>query len=242
MNTRRRSQPSETNTTMTNTTPSPTREVASPASISSNGNMADNTPPVHSVQNEGNPPVCDISDITVSSQMTLIEAKLQIQLLAAKNRELSENLLIARNHVEDLSDKLGHANLHLERSYNKNVQKGKNTFRKRLREADQQDHPEDQTNLIYINEVVSKIFKGHKFKPNGFHNWSQDPGSFCHTITSNGNIGWPREFPRERYWIENIVPMINAKYCNLVNNATQKMRARYISKYTEPANIVSRLC
>ena len=237
MNTQNRSQPSEMNLPTMNSA-----AMASPASISSNGNMADGTPPVHSVGNENNPPVCDLSDITVSTQMTLTEAKLQIQLLVAKNRELSENLLIVRNHVEDLSDKLGHANLHLERSYNKNLPKGKNTFRKRLREADQEDHPEDQMNVIYINEVVSKIFKGHKFKPNGFHNWSNDPGSFCHTITSNGNIGWPREFPRERYWIENIVPMINAKYCNLVNNATQKMRARYISKYSEPATCISRLC
>lgn len=243
MKTRSRSQPSETTSPATGSpaTAHPTMAsttTASPASISSNGNMADAAPPVHSVRDENNPAVCDLSDITVSTQMTLTEAKLQIQLLVAKNRELSENLIIHRNHVEDLSDKLGHANMHLERSY-KNAPKGKNTFRKRLREALHEDHPEDQMNVIYINEVVSKIFKGHKFKPNGFHNWSNDPGSFCHTITSNGNIGWPREFPKERYWDENIVPMINAKYCNLVNNATQKLRARYISTYSERTHCIS---
>ena len=88
--------------------------MASPRLISSNGNMADGTSPANPVRNKNNPAVCDLSDITVSTQMTLTEAKLQIQLLVAKNRELWENLLIAQNHVEDLSDKLGHANLHLE--------------------------------------------------------------------------------------------------------------------------------
>ena len=76
-------------------------------------------------------------------------------------------------------------------------------------------------------------------KNEGFYNWSTDPGLFCHTITSNGNIECPREFPRERYWMENIVPMINAKYCNLGNNTAQKMHARYISKYRGQATIFS---
>ena len=80
------------------------------------------------------------------------------------------------------------------------------------------EHAEDQMNVIYVNEIVTKLFQGHKFKSDGFHVWTMEPGSICHTIAQNGNIGWPREFPKKRYWSKNIVPSVNAKYCNLVNN------------------------
>eukprot|EP00957_Ditylum_brightwellii_P108409 8270282-Ditylum_brightwellii.AAC.1 len=83
--------------------------------------------------------------------------------------------------------------------------------------------------MIYVNELVTKIFQGYKFKPTSFHAWTpNDAGSVCHTVVSSGNIGWPNQFPRERYWTESIVPMINSKYCSLINNATQKMRDQFI--------------
>ncbi len=78
----------------------------SPASVNSNVNIEESTPPVQQVRRERHATVCDLSDITVSTHITLTEAKLQIQLLAAKNKELSENLILARNHAEDLNDKL----------------------------------------------------------------------------------------------------------------------------------------
>ena len=102
--------------------------------------------------------------------------------------------------------------------------RGKKQFSKQICE-EEIEHTKDQMNVIYVNEIVTKLFQGHKFKPDRFHLWTMEPGSICHTITQNGNIGWSREFPKERYWSENIVPMVNA---NLVNNITQQMQSRYI--------------
>ena len=185
-------------------------------------------PPMSTITNmnsvEG---VCDLSDITMSTNLTLAEAKLQIQLLRAKNKEISETIIHYRNNNEDLNVKLNIAHKHLERSFDTKTV-GKNLFTKRKRDG-KKDHQEDTMNMIYVNELVMKIFQGYKFKPTSFHAWTpSDAGSVCHTIVSSGNIGWPDQFPRERYWNESIVPMINSKYCSLINNATQKMRDQFI--------------
>ena len=37
--------------------------------------------------------------------------------------------------------------------------------------------------IIYVNEIVTKLFQGHKFKPDGFHLWTMEPGPIFHTIT-----------------------------------------------------------
>lgn len=207
----------------------PNTTMSSPTSVSSSVSLnkrSENTPPILAIQNRNHAAVCDLSDITVSTNISLSAAKMQIHVLLAKNKELSDNLIIYKNRAEDLTDKLSYANQHLERTYSCKS-RGKNQFSKRIRD-EEIEHAEDQMNVIYVNEIITKLFQGHKFKPEGFQLWTMEPGSICHTITQNGNIGWPREFPKERYWSENIVPMVNAKYCNLVNNVTQKMRSRYI--------------
>jgi hypothetical protein len=204
----------------------------SPASVTSNPSVDDDSqrtpPPMSTVGNmntvEG---VCDLSDITMTTNMTLAEAKLQIQLLRVKNKEITETIMRYRNNNEDLNDKLDIAQKHLERTYDTKPV-GKNLFQKRKR-IGKKDHREDTMNMIYVNELVTKIFQGYKFKPTSFHAWTpNDAGSVCHTVVSSGNIGWPDQFPRERYWTESIVPMINSKYCSLINNATQKMRDQFI--------------
>ena len=73
-----------------------------------------NTPPIRAIQNQNHAAVCDLSDITVSTNMTLSAAKMQIHVLLAKNRELSHDLIIYKNRAEDLTDKLIYANQHLE--------------------------------------------------------------------------------------------------------------------------------
>ena len=85
------------------------------------------------------------------------------------------------------------AHKHLERSKDMKYI-GKNLFAKRKRTSNR-DHQEDMMNIIYINELVTKIFQGYKFKPASFQAWNpSNSGSVCHTIVSSGNIGWPDQF------------------------------------------------
>ena len=211
-----------------------TLTMESPASVRSSSSAeldTQSTPPVTTIHRENTVEgVCDLSDITMNTNMTLREAKLHISLLQKKIEEVSEKNLLYKSHNNDLTSKLEMAHKHLERS--KNITPvGKNLFAKRKR-TNKKDHQEDTMNIVYVNELVTKIFQGYKFKPTSFQAWNpSEPGSVCHTIVSSGNIGWPDQFPRERYWNESIVPMINSKYCTLINNATQKMRDQFISTY-----------
>jgi len=207
---------------------------SSPSSVTSSPSAEDDTQsnlPVTTIRGDKSAEgVCDLSDITMNTNMTIREAKLHISLLQRKIEQVIEKKDLYKSHNEDLNSKLEIAHKHLERTKDmKSV--GKNLFTKRKR-AGRRDHQEDTMNIIYVNELVTKIFQGYKFKPTSFHAWTpSDSGSVCHTIVSSGNIGWPDQFPRERYWNESIVPMINSKYCSLINNATQKMRDQFISTY-----------
>ena len=64
--------------------------------------------------------VCDLSDITMNTNMTLREAKLHISLLQKKIEEVSEKNLLYKSHNNDLTSKLEMAHKHLERSKNIN--------------------------------------------------------------------------------------------------------------------------
>ena len=89
--------------------------------------------------------------------MTLSAEKMQIHVLLAKNRELLDDLILFRNRSEDLSKKLSQANEYLEKLHSARS-RGKYQFNKRICDEDI-DHAEDQTNMIYVNEVVTKLFQ-----------------------------------------------------------------------------------
>ena len=103
-------QDTHTHTTMS----SPSSVLSSASSINK---RSENTPPIRTIRNHNHAAVCDLLNITVGTNMTLSAAKMQICVLLAKNREFSDDLILYKNMAEDLTDKLSHANQHLERMY-----------------------------------------------------------------------------------------------------------------------------
>ena len=108
--------------------------LSSPSSVPSSPSVENDTqitPPVTTIQSkkqvEG---VCDLSDITINTNMTIHEAKLHISLLQRKIEQVIEKKDLYKSHNKDLNSKLEIAHKHLEQTKDmKSV--GKNLFTKR---------------------------------------------------------------------------------------------------------------
>lgn len=150
-----------------------------------------------------------------------------IECLREEKFELMKRLYHAEGRVEELDTLLTLSKKYAEKNAVRRENCGKNAFRKNAKKGKKYTFEEDKTNLTYINEAITEIFRGLKFKPKTFHIYTTKPGTFCQQVCAHG-LAWPKHCTEKHYWEKSIVPIINAKYSNLVGNFTQGMKDVYL--------------
>ena len=81
--------------------------------------------------------------------------------------------------------------------------------------------------------VSNKIFREHKFLVKNWDVYSENPRTVCGL--TNNVVVYPAECEdepggEEKYWYNQLVPMINKKFSMLKGNATQNMRRLFMGK------------
>ncbi len=67
---------------------------------------------------------------------------------------------------------------------------------------------EESDNNPFVNDSVWFIFRWQKFKPAGFNEYSEVPGTVHRTITSK-RLGWPDHIGWAHYWNCGLSTMVN---------------------------------
>ena len=155
-----------------------------------------------------------------------------IECLRQEKFELMKRLCHAEGRVEELNTLLTLSKKYAEENAVRRENCGKNAFRKNAKRGKKYTFEEDKTNLTYINEAITELFRGLKFKPKTFHIYTPKAGTFCQQVCAHG-LAWPKHCTEKHYWEKSIVPMINAKYSNLVGNFTQSMKDVYLGMTLE---------